>query len=417
MIIYNCILFIYKLLIIGFAPFNKKARLWLKGQSHSSIKQLKKPIAEDIIVWFHASSLGEFEQGRPLIEKMKEETPNVKILLTFFSPSGYEIRKNYPKADYIAYLPLDSANNASYLIEVFHPVAAIFIKYEFWYHYIKTLHNHNIPVYLVSAIFRPTQMFFSWYGGFYRNILRRFKHVFVQNQESYTLLQGINVNNVSVTGDTRFDRVSDIAAQAKSISIIDTFLSGQQLFIAGSTWPEDEDIICRFINEQAPAGWKYIIAPHEIASSRIQSLVTKIKKPVVLFSQASQINISDFDVLLIDNIGLLSSIYKYGQIAYIGGGFGKGIHNTLEAAVFGMPVLFGPNYQKFDEACALVNLKAALPIQNYIEFHKLVFQLQSNKNLLYDAGINAAEFVTKNKGATLKIFNVFNQNFLSKINP
>jgi 3-deoxy-D-manno-octulosonic-acid transferase len=378
--------------------FNRKARLWIKGRKGIFDKIKKQVSAENNLFWFHASSLGEFEQGRPLIETLKSKNKSIKILLTFFSPSGYEIRKNYKQADYIFYLPPDTKKNAVKFINLINPSKAFFIKYEFWYHYLNQLKSNNIPVYLVSANFRPNQVFFRWYGGWFRKILNKFTHIFVQNKKSELLLKNIGLYNVTVSGDTRFDRVAEIARQAKEIEIAAEFKQDSPVIIAGSTWDKDQEILVEFINASS-LKVKYIIAPHEINESAIQNLVKSINKPVIRYSSVSTVNIKEYQVLIIDNIGMLSSLYRYADIAYIGGGFGVGIHNILEAATFGLPVVFGPNYGKFQEAVDLVESGGAFPINDYRslkkQFDNLLDKIETN-----EAGPISREYVQKNQGAT-----------------
>jgi 3-deoxy-D-manno-octulosonic-acid transferase len=399
--LYSLGLKFYYLLIFLVSLFNRKARLWIRGRKgiFDKIKKQVKP--ENNLLWFHASSLGEFEQGRPLIEAFKNRNKSVKILLTFFSPSGYENRKNYKTADYIFYLPPDTKKNAYKFIKLINPSKAFFIKYEFWYHYLNQLQINNIPVYLVSANFRQNQVFFRWYGGWFRKILNKFTHIFVQNKKSEQLLKQIGLDNVTISGDTRFDRVAEIARQAREIEIAGKFRQKSPLIIAGSTWEKDEEILVEFINTSS-LNIKYIIAPHEIHESGIQRIIKSISKPVIRFSSASTVNIKDYQVLIIDNIGMLSSLYRYANIAYIGGGFGVGIHNILEAATFVLPVVFGPNYGKFQEAVDLVESGGAFSVNDYaslkIQFENLLGKIEKN-----EAGRISREYVLKNQGATTKI--------------
>lgn len=401
--LYSLGLKFYYAAILLASLFNRKARLWIGGRKgiFNKIKSQIKP--DSNLLWFHASSLGEFEQGRPLIEALKNGNKSVKILLTFFSPSGYENRKNYKTADYIFYLPIDSKRNAYKFVKLVNPSKAFFIKYEFWYHYLNQLQINNIPVYLVSANFRQNQVFFRWYGGWFRNILHKFTHIFVQNKKSEYLLKQIGLNNVTISGDTRFDRVAEIARQAKEIEIAEKFKQDSQVIIGGSTWDKDEEILVEFINTSS-LNIKYIIAPHEIHESNIQRIIKSINKPVIRFSLASTSNISDYKVLIIDNIGMLSSLYRYANIAYIGGGFGVGIHNILEAATFGLPVVFGPNYGKFQEAVDLVESGGAFPVKDYgslkTQFENLLGRTEEN-----EAGKISREYVLKNQGATDIILN------------
>jgi 3-deoxy-D-manno-octulosonic-acid transferase len=398
---------LYWLIIFLASPFNSKARKWIRGRA-GLFKEIKKKVnPEDNIYWFHASSLGEFEQGRPLIEAIKLKNPSVKILITFFSPSGYEPRKNYKSADYIFYLPMDSKRNASRFIELINPSKAFFIKYEFWYHYLKELKKQNVPVYLVSANFRNGQIFFRWYGGWFRKILRIFSHIFVQNPGSEKLLKEIGLKNVTISGDTRFDRVAEIARQSVFIELAEKFSKDSTVIICGSTWDKDEDILVQYINT-SPWKIKYIIAPHEIHPSKIERLIKKLDKPAVRFSSATVKNINDYQVLIIDNIGMLSSLYRYADIAYIGGGFGAGIHNILEAATFGLPVVFGPNYGKFREAVDLAAAGGAFPVNNFSDLKRKFGELLENSQYK-KAGKISKEYVINSQGATRKILDTIKE--------
>ena len=403
MIIYNLFVTCYWGAIYVASFFgNPKAKLWIEGRKNSfqNLRTQLKP--EHHRIWVHAASLGEFEQGRPLIEKIKEQHPEVQIFLTFFSPSGYEVRKNYCGADYIFYLPMDSKRNAQRFIDLVNPQKVLFIKYEFWYHYLSALKKRNIPVYLCSANFRENQMFFKWWGGWYRKLLHFFSHFFVQTATSKQLLESIGLSNLTITGDTRFDRVYAIASQAREIPDLKTFVGESQCFIAGSTWEPDEELITRYINETTRPV-KYILAPHEIQTTHIERLEKSIKKRTIRFSNKDNASLSDYDVLIIDNIGMLSSLYRYGKVGYIGGGFGKGIHNILEAAVFGLPVLFGPNHLKFQEAIDLIQEGAAFPINTYDDLKTKLDELFGNAETLDMTGKIAASFVKRNIGATEKI--------------
>lgn len=393
---------IYYVIAFVYSIFNQKANLWVKGRKHLFTKIQDNIKGANNIYWFHVSSLGEFEQGRPIMEELKKQDPNLKILLTFFSPSGYEIRKNYTGADFIFYLPLDTRKNAKRFIKMVNPLAAVFIKYEFWYHYLHALYQNQIPIYLVSAIFRPKQAFFKWYGKWFRKMLRFYSIIYVQDEQSKKLLSSVKIPQVEVAGDTRFDRVASIASQAKSIPLVEVFTKGKPVFIGGSTWPKDEEILAKFMN-QSQYDWKFIFAPHEIDKVHIQKLETLINKPVIRFSEAKEDTASNANVLIIDNIGMLSSLYKYARIAYIGGGFGAGIHNILEAAVFGVPVIFGPNYHKFKEARELIDVKGAFSINSYDECSALINILISDQKLRDQAASNAAGYVKKNTGATAKV--------------
>jgi len=402
--------FIYTLLItcyylaIYIAQFiNPKAKLWIRGRKSWKQNLSAKITDNQHIAWFHCASLGEFEQGRPVMEAFKTKYPNYKILLTFFSPSGYEVRKHYVSADYICYLPLDTKKNAKEFIEIINPKIAIFVKYEFWYYFINELKQRNIPILSISAIFRENQLFFRNYGNWYRSVLQKFTYIFVQNQKSKDLLD-LHTNVTStVTGDTRFDRVYSIATNAKQLPEIELFKQNKQLIVIGSSWQPDEDLVLQYINQSKSI--KYIIAPHEISETNLQRIEKNCTKKIIRYSKINSANVSEFDVLLIDNVGMLSSLYRYGEIAYIGGGFGVGIHNILEAATFGLPIVFGTNYQKFKEAVELMELKSAFSISNISELENKLNNLLKNNDLLKATGLISSNYVKNNIGATNKIIN------------
>ncbi len=402
--IYNLLINFYVLLIKFASPFNQKAKLWLSGRKNI-FKKLESVIpANSEIVWFHCASLGEFEQGRPVIEEIKKRNPSLKILLTFFSPSGYEVRKNYPVADFVFYLPVDTKSNAKKWIKIVRPKIVVFVKYEFWFHYTNELAKAEIPLYLISSKFRSEQVFFKWYGLWYVKVLKSFRHLFVQDKLSAELLEKSGIKNVSVTGDTRFDRVHAISKNIGKITIAEKFCAGQFIIAAGSTWPKDEIILANYIN-QAPENVKMIIAPHEIGEKKIENLTKLLRVKYMKFSEAGNTNVSNVKVLIIDNIGLLSSLYQYAQISYIGGGFGAGIHNVLEAAAFGVPVVFGPNYYKFLEAVDLINLGGAYSVNNSLQFKNLTEKLIINKELLKTSGNVCQRYVESKLGATQTIVN------------
>jgi len=407
--LYNLGIRIYQILVAVVSLFNKKAKLFRDGRKGWE-KRLRESIKEnDRVVWFHCASLGEFEQGRPVIEAFKIKYPDVKILLTFFSPSGYEIRKNYQGADYIFYLPLDTYWNSKSFIDIVNPVATIFVKYEFWYFYLNGLKKRGVPTYVISAIFRPEQAFFKWYGGWYRKFLANFQHLFVQNESSKELLASIGVNNVTVAGDTRFDRVIANAQAAKVIPLIEQFVGDSKVMVAGSTWPKDEEIIVEHFKTN-PHNLKLIIAPHEIHEQEIEKLRNSFGLKTLRYTKPDECNPCEAQVLIIDTIGILSSIYRYGHISYIGGGFGVGIHNTLEAAVFGIPVLFGPNYQRFQEAVDLIETGTAKSITSIEEFDNSVkFYISLDQKVIDIKRINHNFFSTKS-GATIKILNNLSTN-------
>lgn len=401
-LLYDLGLLIYHFGVWVASFWNDKAAKFIGGRK-GVIEYISERIdANSKYVWVHAASLGEFEQGRPVIEQLKKLKPEYKIILTFFSPSGYEVRKNYDGADIVCYLPIDTSWGAKRFLDTVKPTCAIFIKYEFWMNYIFGLKKRNIPTYIVSAIFREEQAFFKWYGGWYRKVLHCFDHLFVQNQKSLDLLASVGVKNASLTGDTRFDRVADIAAKSKELPIVAAFKQGAKVIVAGSSWPKDEDIICAYFNEHPDV--KMILAPHEIHQGHLDSIVSKLKRPYVFYAQTNEEEAAKADCLIINCFGLLSSIYKYGEVAYIGGGFGVGIHNTLEAAVYGMPILFGPNYERFQEAVDMVNRGAAFPIHNVEEYNPLMDKLLSEESdSLKKASDAAAAYVNENRGATTKI--------------
>lgn len=401
-VLYSILLRIYFLLILVASISNDKAKKWISGR-RNTFKRLREQIpANDEIIWFHCASLGEFEQGRPVIEAYRKQHPDHKILLTFFSPSGYEIRKNYEGADYIYYLPLDTYYNAKRFIQIVRPKAAIFVKYEFWYFYLQALHRNSIPTYVISAIFRPKQIFFRWYGGMFRRILRTYRQIFVQNQQSSDLLQSIGVNNVTISGDTRFDRVADIANSVKTLPVVESFVGNSFAIVAGSTWPADEAILAEYAT--ANPSIKMIVAPHEIGEGHIQEILAKFSAlKTVRYTQTTPDEAATAQVLIVDTIGILSSVYRYGKIAYIGGGFGVGIHNTLEAATFGLPIIIGPNYQKFQEAKDLVSLKAAFSIESFAQLSEVLNTFVNDAAMLESSSVKSREYVRSHVGATRTI--------------
>jgi 3-deoxy-D-manno-octulosonic-acid transferase len=395
--LYNIGILLYGLIIRMVAPFNPKAKQFVEGRKHI-FKRINERISKaDKHIWFHFASLGEFEQGRPVLEKIKADYPGKKIVVTFFSPSGYEIRKNYALATGVFYLPLDTRSNAKKFIQAINPELAIFTKYEFWHHYFEELAANKIPLFLISGIFRPDQIFFKFYGGFNRNILKHIVWYFVQNQESVDLLKSLDITRVSIAGDTRFDRVAENAAKPATLPLVQSFAEGHNVFIAGSTWPADENMI-KVLNAEIP-DWKIILAPHEIAADHIKQ-IENIFPTAIRYSNLNSDNAKAARILVIDNIGMLSSLYQYARLAYIGGGFGVGIHNTLEAAAFGLPVIFGPNYRKFQEAHDLLKLGAAKSIEDEQSLFT-AFQLLKNNQ---KAAQLAKEYVAQQKGATASIY-------------
>ncbi len=405
--------------------FNKKIKKMWRGEREAVdlLKEKVDPTAK--YVWFHAASLGEFEQGRPLIEQLRATHPEYKILLTFFSPSGYEVRKNYEGADIVCYLPLDTIRNARRFLRAVHPVMAFFIKYEFWYNYLHILRHRGVPVYSVSSIFRPGQVFFKWYGRNYAKVLHCITHFFVQNEVSLQLLKGIGIDEATVVGDTRFDRVLQIKEQSKELPIVEAFkgingkgdackedlsedackedlsengCKGCKVFVAGSSWQPDEDIFIRFFNDHPD--WKLIIAPHVIGEDHLAYILDKLQMKAVRYTQATEQSAAEARCLIIDCFGLLSTIYRYGEIAYVGGGFGVGIHNVPEAAVWGVPVLFGPNNKRFQEAQDLLACKGSFEVTDYDSFNTIISRLISDDQFRHQCGEASANYVKSRSGAT-----------------
>lgn len=413
--IYNIVIYFVLWGIAIASLFNEKVRKMWRGEREAFkiLKQKVDPNAK--YIWFHAASLGEFEQGRPLMERIRKDYPQYKILLTFYSPSGYEVRKNYEGADIICYMPVDTRLNAIRFLRLVRPVMAFFIKYEFWSNFLHILKHRNIPTYSVSSIFREDQVFFKWYGRNYAGVLKCFTRFFVQNEESKRLLEGIGITAVDVVGDTRFDRVLQIKEAAKQLPICEAFRTGVassqsadvphhdfKVFVAGSSWPPDENIFIPFFNEHKD--WRLLIAPHVIAEEHLKLILSLIKgKKVVRYTQTTPEEAAEADVLIIDCFGLLSSMYNYGDVAYIGGGFGVGIHNTLEAAVWNMPVIFGPNNKKFQEAQGLLKSGGGFEINTYDDFSSLMGSLMNDEAFLKQAGDKAGTFVAHLAGATDKV--------------
>lgn len=431
---YNIAIYIYLIGVAIGSLFNKKIKKMWRGEREAVdlLKEKVDPTAK--YVWFHAASLGEFEQGRPLIEQLKATHPEYKILLTFFSPSGYEVRKNYEGADIVCYLPLDTIRNARRFLRAVHPVMAFFIKYEFWYNYLHILRHRGVPVYSVSSIFRPGQVFFKWYGRNYAKVLHCITHFFVQNEVSLQLLKGIGIDEATVVGDTRFDRVLQIKEQAKELPIVEAFkgingkgdackddlsenackgdlsedackdnlsengCKGCKVFVAGSSWQPDEDIFIRFFN--AHPDWKLIIAPHVIGEDHLAYILDKLQMKAVRYTQATEQSAAEARCLIIDCFGLLSTIYRYGEIAYVGGGFGVGIHNVPEAAVWGVPVLFGPNNKRFQEAQDLLACKGSFEVTDYDSFNTIISRLISDDKFRLQCGEASANYVKSRSGAT-----------------
>ena len=399
--IYNLAMYILELGVKLAALFSDKPAKMVKGYREVFDLLQRKIDRNAQYIWFHAASLGEFEQGRPLIECIRKEYPQYKILQTFFSPSGYEVRKNYDGADIVCYLPIDTPSNVKKFVDLVDPCMVFFVKYEFWQNYLNTLNKKGVPVYSVSSIFRPNQIFFRWYGKGYQQVLKTFAHLFVQNEESKQLLAGIGVNNTTVVGDTRFDRVLDICAAAKQLPLVQKFKGDVLTFVAGSSWGPDEDIFIKYFN--AHPEMKLIIAPHVVNDSHLKEIESKLQRSCVRYTKATEENVLQADCLIIDCYGLLSSIYRYGEISYIGGGFGVGIHNVLEAAVYGIPVIFGPNNKKFREAQHLLANKGGFEINSYEDFEQLMNKFLGDEAYLKQSGKAAGDYVKGNAGAMEKI--------------
>lgn len=401
--LYNIAMGCYRLGVALAAPWNTKAKLWRDGRKNLFDRMRESIDPSAPTIWVHVASLGEFEQGRPIIEKIKAERPEYKILLTFFSPSGYEIRKNYPGADYIFYLPLDTPSNAREFLDIVKPQMAVFVKYEYWINLLAELKNRNIPTYIVSAIFRRDSIFFRSTGNMWREALKSFELLFVQDDNSKSLLAELGHENVVVAGDTRFDRVAQIAAAAKKIDLIEQFKGDSRLFVAGSSWGPDEELIVRLANENPTI--KFIVAPHEMEQARMAKIEQSAVGGAVRYTNIDG-DISDKQILILDTMGMLSSVYGYADFSYIGGGFGVGIHNTLEAATFGLPIAFGPNYQKFKEARDMIALGGATSVSNYEELERWFAPLRDDSEHLAAVSQISKDYTARNQGATDKFFDM-----------
>ena len=400
-LVYNLSIFLLDLSIRLASLFHSKAKAFVTGRK-GILKKIEEATVnlQSPLVWVHCASLGEFEQGRPIIEAIKRDFPDYKIFLTFFSPSGFEVRKNYPQADFVFYLPWDTSSHARKLVSSIKPALAIFVKYEFWYHYTRELKRRNTPLLSTSSIFRKQQLFFHSPGSFYRKILKNFTYFFVQNYESVKLLRSIGINNATQAGDTRFDRVNKIVKQSEPIALAEAFKNGQKIFVVGSCWPEDLDTLIPFINDNR---LKFIVAPHEISETFISDFEKALQVKSIRYSQAAGKNIEDYSLLIIDNIGLLSRLYRYGEFAYIGGAFGKGLHNILEAASYGVPILFGnKNYEKFQEAVDLINRGGAFAVADYPDLKEKYEMLNVPESFLLACEVTR-QYVEENLGATEKI--------------
>jgi 3-deoxy-D-manno-octulosonic-acid transferase len=404
---YNILMYCYQAGIQIAAWFKPKARLWVEGRRDWRTVYPAKFIKKSKVLWLHAASLGEFEQGRPLIEAFRQQQPDWQLVLTFFSPSGYVLRHNYPHVDAVLYLPLDTRRNAEDFIGWLQPDLVVFVKYEFWHHYLHTLKRKAVPVWLIAAVFRPGQPFFQWYGAFWRSMLGCFTHIFVQNEASAQLLKSLYMANIHVAGDTRIDRVAQLAASAPANPVVAHFTAKATgpVWIVGSAWPEDEAIFLPLFQEEQFSHYLLVIAPHEPAPGQLEQLRTRLpNRKVVAYSEAlTQTETpEDASVLLIDNVGMLNALYQYGTVAYIGGGFGKGIHNTLEPAAYGLPVVFGPNYRKFAEAHALIERGGGFSIGNTTALREIIGYLEQPQQ--YEQASKAARsYIAENKGATQRI--------------
>jgi 3-deoxy-D-manno-octulosonic-acid transferase len=409
--IYNLITLLASQIVQLIALFNPKMKLFVEGRKSVFSTLQSKIDSNDKTIWFHAASLGEYEQGLPVIEKIKEKFPSHKIIVTFFSPSGYEVRKNNTVADVTVYLPLDTKSNSKQFLDLVHPELVFFIKYEYWPNYLNELKKRTIKTYLISGILRENQAFFKWYGSFYRKALETFDYFFVQNESSKKLLQSIGFTNVKVSGDTRFDRVVSILERDNSLDFIEDFKDKKTTIVMGSSWPKDESLLVDYINKSSE-NVKFIIAPHIIKQDQIQELKNSIKKKTILFSEKKNHNLLEFSVLIIDTIGILTKIYAYADIAYVGGGFGKtGIHNILEPATFGIPIVIGSNYSNFAEAIALVNIEGCVSIQNQTQLNEALNLLLQNEDERFEKGHICSTFVQMNKGATAVIMShILNEN-------
>ena len=401
--IYNLIVLLASQALTIFSRFSPKLKLFVAGRKSVFSTLLDEIKSTDKTIWFHAASLGEYEQGLPVMEAVKQRHPNHKIILTFFSPSGYEVRKNNTVADVTVYLPLDTISNAKQFVQLVHPEMVFFIKYEYWPNYLNELKKHEIKTYLISGIFRENQAFFKWYGGFYRNALKTFDYFFVQNEGSKILLNRLGFTNVKVSGDTRFDRVVAILDRDNSLDFIEQFTNNTPTIVIGSSWPKDEELLINYINTCAD-NVKFIIAPHNIKPDQLLQLKSGIRKKTILFSEKEPVDVSNFDVFIIDTVGILTKIYSYADIAYVGGGYGNpGVHNILEPATFGIPVVIGPNYDHFSEATALVNLGGCISIQNQTQLNEAFDLLLQNEDERLEKGHICSTFVQMNKGATQTI--------------
>ena len=405
--LYNTVIHVYYFLIWVVSFRNSKAKKWLSGRKNLFERIQKEVVPGEQLLWFHVSSLGEFEQARPVIEGVKKYFPQYKILLTFYSPSGYELRKDYPLADYVYYLPLDTPGNASRFLDVVKPDKVFFVKYEFWFNFLTELKKREIPTFIFSALFRPSQFFFRPWGKWFRKALQAYTHIFVQNQSSFDILRKFGFDNVSINGDTRLDRVAQIARAASELPKLEKFCAGHQVIVAGSTWLEDEALFLNYVNE-CTHNVKFVVAPHEVNERSLERITTLLKRPYILYSSDSTAEqLETAEVLIVDGYGYLVSVYRYAKVAYIGGGFTTGIHSILEPAVYGMPVVFGPDYHKFHEAVEMIQLGAAHPVSNFEELNNLFESYLTNPVRLAKESHSASQYVESNRGAAEQIVRYF----------
>ncbi|SMC74928.1 3-deoxy-D-manno-octulosonic acid transferase [Moheibacter sediminis] len=403
-LIYNLFIWLYGLAVSIASSFNPKAKLWIDGRKNWKEKMKSQIKPGDKIIWVHCSSLGEFEQGRPVIEKAKTEFPNHKIAVSFFSPSGYEVRKNYKGADYIFYLPLDSKKNAKSLVKILHPEILILVKYEYWYNLLKRLQKKKIPIIVISAVIKEKNLFFKAWASWFRKIISKIAHFFVQDEDSKNLLESIHYHHVTVSGDTRFDRVKEILNSKNELMFVEKFKGNSKLIVAGSTWPDDDEILTDFINSKLPEDWKIIFAPHNIDLKKITQLKEKLKLPTTIYTQLNDDELINSRVLIVDTIGILTKIYSYADISYVGGGFTKtGVHNTLEPAVFGVPIIFGPNYGRYFEAVELIENEAAVKFENQFEFDERMKNLIENESERERRGKISNQYIQQKPNSTIVI--------------
>jgi 3-deoxy-D-manno-octulosonic-acid transferase len=418
MLIYRLAILAYGAAIHLAALFSAKARQWVAGRRNWHVRQAQQKALLGIdsppVLWMHCASLGEFEQGRPLLEKVRKAYPQYQILLTFYSPSGYEVRKHYQGADAICYLPLDTPRNARRFVALWQPQIAIFVKYEFWYYHFRALSEAGIPIIMIAAIFRPGQAFFRWYGRPFLRMLKWTKHLFLQNESSARQLSAKGLTHYTVCGDPRVDRVAEIAANAPKFPLVERFVNQQPVLVIGSAWPEDDEVLLPLLNQHFPKGWKIIYAPHHISDRQIENFRKSFQGSAIRYSQAEEQDVGHPQMLIIDNIGMLSALYQYGKIAYIGGAFGDGLHNTLEPIAFGLPVLFGSGYHKFEEATYLVESGGGVAVNNADELIQ-AFQQWQEEPAYQQASASASAYISNNRGASEKILNqLFQNSYLSK---